>query len=218
MLELLKRVSEPKFKYLWRTFGDDPFRLLDVGVGNHSASRTKKCFPNCEYYGVDSSRDYNNDDVDFALMREFWEMDVSRLRFEAIPSDFFDALVMNHVIEHLPNGDRVLAGLIPKLKRGGVVYIEYPGFRSVRLPSMPGTLNFFDDPTHCRIYSLPELYNILLDNGCRPIAGGTRREWLRVLLTPAFLVFRRITEGRFLACDVWDLLGFAEFVFARHVA
>ena len=54
--------STPKFKYLQRYFGQKPFTLLDVGSGNHSASKTKSLFPNCEYHGIDLQKDFNNDE------------------------------------------------------------------------------------------------------------------------------------------------------------
>ena len=69
---------------------------------------------------------------------------------------------MVHVIEHLHNGDKVLEGLLTKLRSGGVIYIEYPGIRSTRLPSMRGSLNFSDDPTHVRLYSVPEIMFLTL--------------------------------------------------------
>ena len=46
-----------KFIFLKRAFGKKPFRLLDIGAGNHSATKAKTVFPNCEYHGVDMERD-----------------------------------------------------------------------------------------------------------------------------------------------------------------
>lgn len=50
-------------------------RVLDVGCGNHSASRTKKYYPSCKYYGVDVTR-YNNDEQDFQCMEQYFEMNI----------------------------------------------------------------------------------------------------------------------------------------------
>ncbi|NBV95614.1 MAG: methyltransferase domain-containing protein, partial [Actinobacteria bacterium] len=72
------------------------------------------------------------------------------------PDNYFDGIWMVHVIEHLHNGDAVIQHLLPKLKSGGFLYIEYPGQKSTTLPSMHGTLNFKDDPTHVRVYSVNE--------------------------------------------------------------
>lgn len=34
-----------KFIYLRKVFGNQPFRLLDIGAGNHSANKAKRYFP-----------------------------------------------------------------------------------------------------------------------------------------------------------------------------
>ncbi len=204
-----------RLKQMRRYSGVRAAKILDIGVGNHSASVTKRWFPDCQYYGVDLDRNYNNDAADFAAMEAFYAMDLTRLDFTAIPDQFFDVILMSHVIEHLTNGDLVVAGLLPKLKPGGIIYLEYPSLRSTFFPHMRGTLNYFDDPTHCRIYTLPELYNLMMRQGMTVLRGGTRRDWVRVILLPLLLlnsirVFGFVSGGCF-----WDLLGFAEYVVAR---
>src|SRR5215470_17401423 len=137
MLRFLQKRT-PKFYYLQKTFRQQKFNLLDVGAGNHSASKTKTLFPKCEYYGIDLNRHFNNDESDFAVMKAFYEMDLTLLQFEVIPNNHFDFIRMTHIIEHLNNGDEVIKGLLPKLKKHGRIYIEYPGVKSTRLPSMKG--------------------------------------------------------------------------------
>src|SRR5690606_32201635 len=122
--------------------GHRKFTLLDVGSGNHSASKTKNLFPDCEYHGIDIDRSFNNDQRDFEAWHSFYEMDLTRLEFDVIPDNYFDFIRMAHVIEHLHNGDKVIEGLAPKLKPSGYIYIEYPGARSLTLPSMHCTLTF----------------------------------------------------------------------------
>jgi 2-polyprenyl-3-methyl-5-hydroxy-6-metoxy-1,4-benzoquinol methylase len=160
--QLIRRLTEPFWvKCLRRHFGDRPFRLLDAGAGNHSATTISLLLPRCEYYGIDITRDYSNTEEDFALMKNFWELDLAQLSFDAVPDNFFDAITMVHVLEHLYNGgDLVLGALLGKLRQGGLVYLEYPRFQSTRLPSMRETLNFFDDETHCRIYTLTQSFTM----------------------------------------------------------
>ena len=173
-----------KFRFLNKYFKQNAFTLLDVGAGNHSAFNTKKWFPNCSYHAIDRDKDYNNNAEDFALMDAFYELDITQLDLKSIPDGHFDAIMMAHVIEHLPNGTEVVKALVPKLKAGGYFYVEYPGLSSTSLPSMKGTLNFFDDDTHCRIYSKLELYNTFLSVGCTPIKGGKRRDIQSMLMIP----------------------------------
>lgn len=206
-----------KFIYLKRAFGNKPFRLLDIGAGNHSASKAKSVFKNCEYHGVDREKDYNNTGDDFKQMDAFYEMDLTKLDFSSIPDNYFDALLMVHVIEHLYNGDEVIKGLLPKLKSGGYIYLEYPGEKSTRLPSMPGTLNFKDDITHVRVYSVKELSALLQANGCKVLKGGIRRNIWFMMAMP-FKILKCWVTGKKLQGNIfWDVLGFAEFVWVQKI-
>ncbi|WP_317236075.1 methyltransferase domain-containing protein [Niabella hibiscisoli] len=201
-----------------KAFGNAPFTFLDVGAGNRSASKTKAIFPNCEYHGLDIVRDFNNDESDFAAMHSFYELDLTLLNLDIIPDSYFDFIRMAHVIEHLHNGDLVLPALIKKLKPNGYFYIEYPGEKSMHLPSMHGTLNFKDDPTHVRLYSVKEVSAIFENNNCTVIQSGTRRNKLFILLTPFRLLAGLLSTKKLNANIFWDILGFAEFVFAQKKA
>ena len=205
----------PKFYYIQKHFGQRPFTLLDVGSGNHSASKTVGLFPNCEYHGIDMEKGFNNDERDFKAMSDFYEMDLTLLKFDNIPDNYFDYIRMAHVIEHLHNGDQVIQKLLSKLKKGGYIYIEYPGQKSTTLPSMEGTLNFHDDPTHVRIYSVPEVNTIMQKNGFKVLKSGTRRSPVFLMAMP-FQVISSLVRGKKLRGNMfWDLLGFAEFVLAQ---
>ncbi len=205
-----------KFRFLNRYFlNNHSFILLDIGAGNHSALNTKKWFPKCIYHGVDRETGYNNDEADFKAMDQFFELDLTLLNFDAIPNNYYDAIMMAHVIEHLPNGIDVVKALIPKLKSNGYFYVEYPGLKSTKLPSHKDTLNFYDDSTHVRIYSELELTNAFISGNCITIKGGTRRDIQNILLIPIKLIHNKIKYGYVMGSVFWDLLGFAEFVLAK---
>ncbi|MEO6488782.1 MAG: methyltransferase domain-containing protein [Ferruginibacter sp.] len=201
-----------KFIFIQRSFGKKPFRLLDIGAGNHSASKTKRVFPKCEYHGVDMERTYNNSQEDFQNMAGFYEMDLTKLDFSKIPDNYFDGIWMVHVIEHLFNGDEVIMGLLPKLKKNGYMYLEYPGKKSTTLPSMNGTLNFADDPTHVRLYSIHELTQLLVRNQCRVLKSGIRRNTWFMLAMPFRIIKSAIKWKKLQGNIFWDALGFAEYL------
>jgi hypothetical protein len=211
----LSIVSPTRLKLLKGHIGQQQFSLLDIGCGNHSATATKKYFPNCDYYGVDRMAEYSNDPADFSIMKQFFEIDVTTLTFGQLPDSFFDVLVMSHIIEHLRNGPEVIQALLPKIKLGGIVYLEYPSKRSTRFPSMRGTLNFYDDPSHCRLYDIGELTALLSNSGCTVVKAGTRRDWARVFLTPIAALRSKLVRGHVEAAAFWDILGFAEYILAR---
>lgn len=213
--QYIKTVVNFKFTFLLKSFGNRPFKLLDVGAGNHSASRIVSLFSHCEYYGLDMDKSYNNSDADFTAMKDFYQLDLTRLDYSIVPNEYFDGIWMAHVIEHLYNGDKVLPGLIQKLKPGGYFYIEYPGKKSTTLPSMKGTLNFKDDSTHVRLYSVPELARIFEANGCTVFSSGTRRNWFYIFSLPLRAVISLIKNGHVQGNVFWDVLGFAEYLWVK---
>jgi SAM-dependent methyltransferase len=218
MRDLLRKIPGAmpcKFRDLRRRFGGRPFALLDIGAGNHSATRTREWFPACRYSGVDRDRQYHNDAADFAAMETFFELDLTTLAFERIPDGAFDAILMAHVVEHLHNGDEVVRALCPKLKPGGLFYLEFPAPRSVHFPSMRGTLNFYDDGGHVRVFSVGELAAVLRACGLEIVRAGTRRDPLRILLTPFRSILSLATRGFVEGCVFWDLLGFADVIVAE---
>lgn len=207
-------IKPHKFIHFEKYFKDQPFNLLDVGAGSGSPTKTKEFFPLCNYHGIDRGN-YRNSDADFKAMSAYYEMDLTELKFDVIPDNHFDVIVMSHVIEHLHNGDKVIQGLLPKLKKGGYIYIEFPGKKSLKLPSMRDTLNFYDDSTHVRLFSFQEVSEILKKNHFTILKAGTRRHWPVILLLPFALVHQTFKYGYVPGGVFWDLLGFAEFVFAR---
>ena len=211
----IKRKVNIKFNYINNAFGNNSFTMLDVGAGNHSASKTKQVFPNCTYYGLDMDKETSYSAADFEVMHTFYEIDLTLLNLDSIPDHFFDYINMAHVIEHLHNGDKVLPLLLKKLKPSGYFYIEYPGQKSTTLPSMYGTLNFKDDPTHVRVYSVNELKNIFEPNNCEVLQSGTRRNWYYIIATPLRIFISLFQIGKVRANVFWDLLGFAEFLYCR---
>ena len=203
-----------RFREIQRRYGSRRFSFLDVGAGNRSASLTKACFPNCHYAGIDRERTYNNDPADLAAMDEFFELDLTSLDFGSVPNDRYDVMMLSHVIEHLWNGDEVLCRLVSKVRPGGFLYVEFPGPRSLHLPSMKGTLNFHDDDTHVRVFSAAQIASLLTSLGLHVARAGTRRDPLGILLTPLRAIKARLTHGYVPGGVFWDLFGFADVVIA----
>ena len=189
--------------------------ILDVGAGSHSPSITKKWFQNCIYHGIDITNNYRNSDEDLNLMDSFFILDLTLLNFDSIQNEHYDVIIMSHIIEHLHNGDLVISNLLKKLKKNGIIYIEYPSEKSTRLPSMRDTLNFYDDPTHCRIYKLEELNNILENHNIKVLESGTRRHWTLIFLLPIKLVYNLLKLGYLPGGMFWDICGFAEYTIGK---
>jgi SAM-dependent methyltransferase len=214
----ISKVSNFKFRFIKKSFSNRVFRLLDVGAGNHSASKITSLFPHCEYFGLDISKEYNNDIQDFRVMKGFFELDLTLLDYSKIPDQYFDGIWMSHVIEHLYNGEEVIPKLLEKLKPGGYFYLEYPGKKSLNLPSMKGTLNFKDDATHVKVYSITPMERIFEENNCKVLSSGTRRSWWYIAAIPVRIVSSLMRYGYIQGNVFWDALGFAEYLWVKKTS
>jgi hypothetical protein len=93
----------------------------------------------------------------------------------------------------------ILTTICTKLKPGGYIWIAFPSLPSLSLPSVEGTLQFCDDPTHVNVPDIREISNILLANGVRVVHAGRSRAFLRemigVVILPSAL-FRKMITGK----------------------
>jgi SAM-dependent methyltransferase len=151
----------------------------------------------------------------FDQMRAFYELDLEELQFSSIPDAHFDAVLIVHVIEHLTKAPAVAQALCKKVKPGGIIYIEWPHPRSLHLPSMRESLNFNDDPTHVKLWEQKEIEDALTAEEFRIIRQGSRRNWWYLAFSPVVLPYRAWRRGYISGPDLWDHLGFAQFILAE---
>ena len=83
-------------------------------------------------------------------------------------------------------------------------------------PVFRGTLNFYDDPTHIKVYPVAELKNTFFAwDDAIVIASGRRCDLKRIVLMPCYFAYsllewRSIDGGIF-----WDILGFSDYLFLK---
>lgn len=209
----------PRYRFLLlrhKVAAHSPLRILDVGCGNHSPTITKLFFPRAHYTGLDRDPAYNLDEEDRKNIDEFILMDLTQPEWDRLKDNTYDVIILAHVIEHILQGEAVLTELWKKLKPGGYLYVETPSERSLSVPSMPGTLNFFDDPTHVRLYTLPELCNLFLRLGGHVQSAGLCRQKRKIVFLPLLLVLHLLRYGTWKRGALfWDLTGFAHHVLVR---
>lgn len=80
----------------------------------------------------------------------FTDLDVDPVLVE-VEEAYFDLIILHHVIEHLSNGETLLASLHRKLRPGGMIYVETPDIATLNSPLAIGFMNFYDDPAHQRV-------------------------------------------------------------------
>ena len=210
-------LSSPKFAYLASIKNPNlTYNILDIGCGGNSPFITKLVFPKSRYVGIDRDFNYHNSLNSINLIDKKIKHDLNQnidLLQKKIKDEKFDIIIFNHTIEHTYKGLEILELVANNLNSNGCIYIEFPSIRSLALPSMRGTLNFCDDKTHLRLYSIQEIANILLINNFKILKAGRRFHLFSIFLIPIrflnYLFFNKSPAGIF-----WDLLGFADFVFA----
>lgn len=152
---------------VFRMIDFKPQRVLEIGSG---AGGFRTHFGDVEYWGVEP-------------VREAAEASRSRLTrvlvgfydevAEQIPDDYFDLVVCNDVIEHMPNVNAFLGKISAKLRAGGRLVGSVPNVRY--LPVMFGYLFLKDwrynpnggvlDDTHLRFFTRKSLIRTLRETG-----------------------------------------------------
>ena len=159
----VKKIIKPaRIVRIHRTLGDrkrEPICILDVGCGPN-VMYTKPYFNVREYHGVDRGM-RPGFEANYKNMDKLFCMDLERLELGEIPDGHYDLVILSHVIEHLSNGLELIGQISSKVAPRGCLYIESPSMRTINYPSAVGFMNFYDDPTHKRLYSDQEVIRSL---------------------------------------------------------
>lgn len=112
---------------------------------------------------------------------------------------------------------RCCGGCAGSCGRGGL-YVEFPSVRRLGTPSARGTLQFCDDATHLRVYTVAEHCNVLMEVALVIRRTGRWRSWPRVALTPGLVTGALLRHGQVGRGCRWDVTGFADRVWAAREA
>lgn len=139
-------------------------RLLDVGCGKGKAIRLIQALrPDVRISGMDITdmRPFLSSDIDFKV----GSVDELTSLYER---DSFDAVICQHVIEHLVSPIELLKGFKHVLVPGGRVYLETPNWTRLIVPF--SHLYFWNDYTHIRPYGVVSANRLFFDFGFQATA------------------------------------------------
>ncbi len=77
----------------------------------------------------------------------------------------FDVVVMNHVIEHIPNPIDAIKRVHNLLKKGGTLILGTPDFDSGAARRYGSNFRLLHDPTHVSLFSADSMHRCLRDHG-----------------------------------------------------
>ena len=220
---LVKKILTPyKFRLIKKEIKRNKLIVLDVGCGARACEITKMSIDTKRFDGIDKNY-WHGDKKSYEGIDNFYQIDLETETLDKITNEFYDVIVVSHLIEHIRNGEQVIKELCKKLKIGGVIYIETPSLKTINLPSGEGFSNFYDDHTHIRIYSPMEILKTLNFSEMKILKFGIRRDLTRIILLSPFAIIFNIFyylpfKRRFYAKGLWDLLGIAQFWFAKRVS
>ena len=191
--------------------------VLDLGCGDGRIQKSIKRYrPDLKFISVDKY-DFSKE-VSFEV---FFKINISD---EALPiaDDSIDAVFCAHVLDHIMFYDLVLSEIKRVLKSNGSIYIEVPSTKSLYVPSFgmlkgPGTINFYDDPTHIRPFTQHSLCRIGKRIGTKQLTTGFARNWAYCLFAPMIIVYSLIKRDRQLFGTVlWSIVGWSVYLWGRN--
>jgi len=131
-----------------------PGRVLDIGCGDGQrlALLSKKGW---ETYG----QEFDPNAAAFSLGNDS-KIYLGELKSLQLPENIFDAVIMNHVIEHLTDPMDILKECLRILKKGGHLVIVTPNTKALTHSFFKKHWIGLDPPRHITIFSIESLHDI----------------------------------------------------------
>lgn len=114
----------------------------------------EKCFT--KLFSKQPNIDYLSADLDSS--KAMIEMDIQKIQF---PENFFDLIIYNHVLEHIPDDRKAMREFYRVLKPGGLVILTVPinynsekTFEDTRIITPEQHIKYYGQASHLRYYGL----------------------------------------------------------------
>jgi SAM-dependent methyltransferase len=194
-------------------------RLLDIGCGTGvTVSSYRVGMQNVEIYGIDAY--HEPDEVQSSIKYTKQDIDGAVLPYE---DGFFDVVVLCHILEHVRSPITLIREAFRVLRPGGVIYVETPSVRSMRVPDLRflreqyAAANYYDDFTHIgRPQTGHSLFHLLNRNGfdVLEVEFARPRHW--ILKGIRHVVSGTLHKNRVTLCTgIWYLVGWAIYGVGR---
>ena len=135
----------------------DKGRLLDIGAASGAYVRAA-IDKGWEAYGVELSPSA------VAFAKDYWKVDLIQGTLEEahFQNNFFDAVILVHTLEHLPDPLKTLIGINRILKRTGMLYVSLPNIASYKAKKMKEQWEALKPAEHLFFFS-PKTLKLLFE-------------------------------------------------------
>jgi len=158
-------------------------RLLDIGFGRGHVMRAARAY-GFEVFGIDSS------EAQIESLRQQFGTHLRRtvIGSEPIPGGPFDAVVMSHVVEHLPEPPLSLTRVREAMSPGAVLYLAVPDIDSVQFRLLGKRWDVISPLVHYQYFNERSLTELLRRAGftdtqrvASPVPPDTTSRWLHMV-------------------------------------
>lgn len=159
--EAMDRKVKPILKY------KNEGSILDIGCGDGSLLKYMKEL-GWQSYGIDMNEGSSR------YAREVLGLDVlcGRLEETDYPQEFFDVIILFHVMEHLNNPSEALKRIYSLLKKDGFLFIEVPNFNSFEARVFRSKWVGIAAPVHLYHFTPRTLEKMLWNCGFESVESG----------------------------------------------
>lgn len=170
--------------------------------------------------------DWNVEGLDFDpyavenARRKGLEVNLGQLEAQNYPDDYFDAITMSHLIEHVYNPLRLLQECYRILKPGGHLVVVTPNIRSWGHKHFKASWLHLDPPRHLYIFTVTALRHLAEKEGFQKLRVTTSIRWANSLFMGSRSIKRTgiyiLGSNQPLAVRLWALsMQLAEWVFLK---
>jgi len=132
-------------------------KVLDIGCGNGSFLANLGKQKELELHGLE----LDGKSADRASMHSQINLHRGFLEWDTYPENYFDAIIMTHVFEHLPNPKEIIEIIHRIAKKGAVLQIEIPNIASWQAQLFKSYWFHLDPPRHLNFFPSKVLQNEL---------------------------------------------------------
>ena len=143
------------------TKGLSTSRILDIGCGNGRFLKYLLNFGEFELFGIELEGNSANRAAQIPEIN----LKIGKLKINDFPENYFDAISLFHVFEHLTEPRETLGIITQTLKSDGVLTISFPNINSFQSKIFKGKWLHLDPPRHLFFFKPNDFIELMKSQG-----------------------------------------------------